>query len=161
MASSKKNGGNRSDRVLSKNRRARFEYYILERFEAGIVLLGTEVKSVRDGKVQLRDSYVDFVGQEAFLVAAHISPYSHGNRENHDPERRRKLLLHRREIDKLFGKAQQKGFSCVPLTMYLKGNLIKIELALVQGKKLHDKRQAERERQMEREVAETLNRKDW
>lgn len=159
MTAQKKGGG--SDRVLAQNRRARYEYHVLETFEAGISLLGTEVKSVRDGKVQLRDSYVDFAGQEAFLVGAHISPYSHGNRENHDPERRRKLLLHRREIDKLYGRAQAKGFSVVPLSMYLSGNRIKVELALVQGKKLHDKRAAEREREMEREVAETLHRKDW
>ena len=158
-ASSKKRDAGRGPVI--QNRRARYEYHILEKLEAGIVLLGTEVKSVREGKVQLRDSYVDFTGQEAFLVAAHISPYSHGNRENHDPERRRKLLLHRREIEKLSGRVQQKGFSVVPLSMYLSGNRVKVEIALVQGKKLHDKRQAEKERELEREVAETLHRKDW
>ncbi|MEM1249920.1 MAG: SsrA-binding protein SmpB [Acidobacteriota bacterium] len=159
MAAHKKKKGEAAIRI--QNRRARYEYHILETVEAGISLLGTEVKSVRAGKVQLRDSYVDFVRGEAFLVAAHISPYSHGNRENHDPERRRKLLLHRREIEKYFGRVQQKGFAMVPLSMYVSGNRIKVELALAQGKKLHDKRASEREREMQREVAETLNRRDW
>lgn len=159
MGAQKKNKGEQPVRI--QNRRARYEYHILETVEAGISLLGTEVKSVRAGKVQLRDSYVDFVRGEAFLVAAHISPYSHGNRENHEPDRRRKLLLHRREIEKYSGRVQEKGFAMVPLSMYLSGNRIKVELALAQGKKLHDKRAAERDREMQREVAETLHRKDW
>ncbi len=145
------------DRVLATNRRARHDYHILDTFEAGIALRGTEVKSIREGRVQLRDSYVEFRNDEAWLVSAHVSPYSHGNRENHDPERPRKLLLKRREIDRLFGSTQQKGLTVVPLKLYLKGNHIKVELALVQGKKLHDKRAAERERQADREMEEALS----
>jgi len=136
---SKKPFGQRS---LASNRRAHHNYLILERFEAGIALLGTEVKSVREGRIQLKDSYVEIKGAEAFLVGAHIGAYSHGNRENHDPERPRKLLLKRREIDKLFGRMTQQGQTCVPLSVYLKGSRIKVEIALAKGKKLYDKREA-------------------
>lgn len=147
--------------MLARNRQARHEYHILETLEAGIALLGTEVKSVRAGKVQLRDAFVEVVDGEAFLVAAHISPYTFGNRENHEPTRRRKLLLHRREIDRLYGRVQAKGLTVVPLSFVLSGNLIKVEIALVQGKKLHDKRLAEKQRELDREVEETLGRRDW
>lgn len=149
------------ERPLATNRRARFDYNILETLEAGIQLLGTEVKSVRAGKVQLRDSYVEIRQGEAFMIGAHISPYSHGNRENHDPDRTRKLLLKRREIDRLYGKTQAKGLTVVPLKMYLSGHHIKVEIALVQGKRQHDKRLAEKQRELDREVEETLTRKDW
>ncbi len=143
-------------RVLATNRRARHEYHILETLEAGLVLSGTEVKGIRTGTVQLRDSFVEFRDGEAWLIATHISPYSHGNRENHLPERPRKLLLRQREIDRLAGKVQAKGLTVVPLSLYLDGAWIKIEIALVQGKKLHDKRQAEREREQEREAREAI-----
>ncbi len=143
-------------RPLAANRRARHEYEILETFEAGIALQGTEVKAARQGKVQLKDSYVEVRDGEAYLIGAHISPYTHGNRENHEPERPRKLLLHRREVDKLFGRIMIKGLTVVPLRVYLKGNLIKVEIALVRGKQLHDKRQAERERTMDREAQEAI-----
>lgn len=143
-------------RMLAQNRQARHEYEILDRFEAGVELTGTEVKAVRTGKVQLRDSYVEFRNGEAFLVQAHISPYSHGNRENHLPERPRRLLLARREIDKLMGRTQAKGMTVVPLAFYAKGAWIKAEIALVQGKKLHDKRRAERERELDREAHEAI-----
>jgi SsrA-binding protein len=133
-------------KILCDNRSASHNYHLLERFEAGLVLTGTEVKAARAGKIQLRDSYAEVVNNEAWLVNAHISPYSHGNRENHDPLRRRKLLLHRREIDRLLGKTREKGLTLIPTRVYLKNGRIKCELALAKGKKLHDKREAERKR---------------
>jgi len=139
-------------KTLAANRRARHDYEILDRFEAGIVLQGTEVKSVRAGKVQLRDAYVSVRDGEAWLIGSHISPYTHGNRANHDPDRDRKLLLHRREIDKIFGRTTLQGLTCVPLGVHLKGNKVKVEIALARGKKLHDKREAERERIQRREA---------
>lgn len=143
-------------RAVAANRKALHEYLVQEKVEAGIALTGTEVKAARSGKVQLRDGFVEFRDGEAWLTGVHISPYSHGNRENHEPERPRKLLLKRREIDRLFGRSQTKGFTVVPLEMFLSGNRIKVEVALVQGKKLHDKRQAERERELDREVREAV-----
>jgi SsrA-binding protein len=143
-------------KVLARNRKARHDYHVLETFEAGLALTGTEVKSAREGKVQLKDSYVEVRDGQAWLVGAHISPYSHGNRQNHDPERPRKLLLHRREIDKLMGRSMIKGQTVVPLAVYLKGSWIKVELALAQGKKLYDKRRAEREKVVKRETEEAL-----
>ncbi|MCP4661979.1 MAG: SsrA-binding protein SmpB [bacterium] len=139
-------------RSLASNRRARHEYHIHERFEAGLVLTGTEVKAARAGRVQLKDGFVEFRDGEAYLVGVHISPYSHGNRQNHEPERPRKLLLHRKEIARLAGRTQTKGFTIVPLAVYLRGHLIKVEIALVLGKKLYDKRQAARERELDREA---------
>lgn len=143
-------------RQLAANRRARRDYEILERFEAGMELVGSEVKSARLGKVQLKDSYVEVRDGEAFLVGAHISPYSHGNRQNHDPERRRRLLLHRREIDRIYGRTTLQGLTCVPLSLYLKGNRIKLEIALARGRKLYDKRQAEKKKVMDREAREAM-----
>jgi len=148
MAAKPKDGA----RPLASNKRARHDYHVLETYEAGIQLAGTEVKSVREGRVQLKDSYVEFKDGQAWLVGAHVSPYSHGNRENRDPERIRKLLLKKREIDRLFGRTQLKGLTVVPLAVYLKGNWIKVEIALVQGKKLYDKREAEKTRELDREV---------
>ena len=141
---------------LAVNRKARRQYRVLERFEAGIELLGTEVKSIRGGKIQLRDSYVAFRDHEAWLVDAHISAYSHGNRENHELERPRRLLLNRREIDRLFGRTRDRGLTVVPLSVYLKAHRIKVELALAEGRKLHDKRQRERERTLDREAREVF-----
>ncbi len=145
-------------RPLASNRRARHDYHILETLEAGLALSGTEVKSARQGKVQLKDSHVEFRNGEAFLVGAHISPYSHGNRENHDPERPRKLLLTRRDLGKLFGRSRDKGLTVVPLEVYLKGNWVKVEIGLAQGKKLFDKREAEKKREMDREVRAAMAR---
>lgn len=145
-----------SIRKLATNRRARHDYHVRERLEAGLVLTGTEVKAARSGRVQLKDGYVEFRNGEAYLVGVHISPYSHGNRQNHEPERPRKLLLHRRELGRLFGRVQAKGFTIVPLAIYLKGHLVKVEIALVVGKKVHDKRQVERERELEREAREAM-----
>ncbi|MCP3962824.1 MAG: SsrA-binding protein SmpB [bacterium] len=143
-------------RQLASNRRAFHEYHIHERLEAGLVLMGTEVKAARAGKVQLKDGFVEFRDGQAYLMAVHISPYSHGNRENHEPERPRKLLLNRREIDRFAGRSVAKGYTVVPLKVYLKGNHIKVEIGLAQGKKLYDKRQAARERVLDREAAEAM-----
>jgi SsrA-binding protein len=143
-------------RPLASNRRALHDYHVVEAFEAGIELTGTEVKAVRSGKVQLKDSHVAFRDGQAYLVGAHISPYSHGNRENHPPERDRRLLLKRRQIERLFGRTLLKGFTVIPLSVYLKGNWIKVEVALAQGKKLYDKRQAEKAKELDREAAEAL-----
>jgi SsrA-binding protein len=148
-------------RDLASNRRARHDYEILETYEAGVELTGTEVKAVRSGKVQLKDSYVDFRNGQAYLVGAHISPYSHGNRENHPPERDRRLLLKHREIDRLFGRTQLKGLTVIPLAVYLKGNWIKVELGLAQGKKLYDKRLAERARELDREADAAVKSGRW
>jgi len=144
---------------LAANRRARHDFEILETFEAGLVLSGTEVKAARSGKVQLKDSYVDFQNGQAFLVGAHIIHYSHGNRENHEPERPRRLLMKRSEIDKLFGRTQLRGLTVVPLAVYLKGNWVKVEVALAQGKKLYDKRAAERKKELDREAEEAMGRR--
>jgi SsrA-binding protein len=143
-------------RPLASNRRAHHDYHIVEAVEAGIQLQGTEVKAVRTGKVQLKDSFVEFRDGQAFLVGAHISPYSHGNRENHLPERPRRLLLKRRQIERLFGRTLLKGYTVVPLSVYLKGNWIKVEIALAQGKKLYDKRETERRKELDREAAEAV-----
>jgi SsrA-binding protein len=148
-------------RPLASNKRVRHDYEVLDTFEAGLELTGTEVKAARNGKIQLKDSYVDFRDGQAFLVGAHISQYSHGNRENHEPERPRRLLLKKREIEKLFGRSLLKGFTVVPLSMYLKGNWLKVELALAQGKKLYDKRQAERTKTLDREAEEAIKEKKW
>ncbi len=145
-------------KILSDNRHAAHNYVLMERFEAGLALTGTEVKSAREGKIQLKDSYGEVVNFEAWLVNAHISPYSHGNRENHDPLRRRKLLLHRREIDKLLGKTREKGLTLIPTKVYLRNGRIKCELALGRGKKLHDKREAERVRTQEAEARAAIRR---
>jgi SsrA-binding protein len=146
-------------KILSDNRSAAHNYQLFERFEAGLVLTGTEVKAGRTGRIQLKESYAEVTGGEAWLVNAHISEYSHGNRENHLPMRRRKLLLHREEIDKLLGKTREKGLSLIPLKVYLKQGRIKCELALARGKKLHDKRQAEREREQQAEARAAVMRR--
>ena len=141
-----------SIKILSDNRQARHNYHLLERYEAGVALTGTEVKAARMGRVQLQDAFGEVVGNEAWLVNAHISQYSHGNRESHEPMRRRKLLLHRREIDKLLGKTREKGLTLIPTKMYLKNGHVKLEMAIGRGKKLHDKRATEREREAEAEA---------
>lgn len=145
-------------KILADNRSAGHNYFLFDRFEAGMVLTGTEVKAAREGKVQLKDAYAEVVGTEAWLVNVHISHYSHGNRENHDPVRRRKLLLHRAEIDKLIGKTREKGLALIPTKMYLKEGRIKCELALGRGKKLYDKRQAEAKRTAEAEARAAMRR---
>jgi len=146
-------------KVLSDNRQAGHNYHLLDRFEAGLALTGTEVKAAKDGKIQLKDAFAEIERNEAWLLNAHISQYSHGNRENHEPTRRRKLLLHREEIDKLLGKTREKGLTLIPTKMYLKNGRIKCELALAKGKKLHDKRETERKREMESEARAAMARK--
>jgi len=148
-------------RELASNRRAHHDYHILETFEAGLRLSGTEVKAARTGKVQLKDSFVEVRNGEAWLVGAHISHYSHGNRENHPPERDRKLLLKKRQIDRLFGRSQLKGQTVIPLSVYLKGNWVKVEIALAQGKKQYDKREAVKERELDREAAAAVKTGRW
>jgi SsrA-binding protein len=141
-----------SDGTLARNRQATHEYAILETFEAGVELTGTEVKSLRAGRTQLKEGYVRVENGEAWLLQVHISPYAEGNRANQDPLRRRRLLLHRREIDYLDGKVRQQGLTLVPLRMYVKGNRIKLAIGLARGKKLWDKRQAMAERDSRREA---------
>lgn len=143
-------------KILSDNRQAGHNYFLLERYEAGMVLTGTEVKAAKSGKMQLKESYASIDNHEAWLHNAHISEYSHGNRANHAPVRTRKLLLHRSEIEKLEGKTREKGLSLVPTKVYLKQGRIKCELALARGKKLHDKREAERARTAEAEAREAI-----
>src|SRR2546425_2447369 len=138
--------------ATATNRRARHEYEILETLEAGLVLRGTEVKSLRAGLVNFKDSYATMRNGEAWLTGCHISPYSHGTDANHDPERDRKLLLHGREIARLTGKVAERGLTLVPLRLYFKRGRAKLELGLARGKKLHDKRSALREREVRREM---------
>jgi SsrA-binding protein len=152
-------GRDASTKILSDNRRAGHDYFLLERLEAGLVLTGTEVKAAKDGKIQLKEAYAQVLDNEAWLINAHISQYSHGNRENHPPIRNRKLLLHRREIDKLLGQTREKGLSLIPTRIYLKAGRIKCELAVAKGKKLYDKREAERARTAEAEARSEMRRR--
>ena len=143
------------------NKEATHLYFIEERFEAGLVLRGTEVKSLREGRANLKESYAKVSGDEIFLVNCHISPYSHGNQLNHDPLRSRKLLLHRREIRKLIGKVSEKGFTLVPISMYFSDGKAKLELGLGKGKKLHDKRESLKERVANREMERAFKNKQF
>lgn len=140
------------EKVLATNAKAFHDYFILERLEAGVALLGTEVKSIREGRINLRDSYAQVRGAEAYLLNCHVSPYSHGNIQNHEPTRARKLLLHSAEIRKLIGKTQEKGLTLLPLRVYLKRGKVKVELGLARGKKLHDKRETEKRKEADREA---------
>lgn len=145
-------------KVIATNRKARYEYHYQETYEAGLVLRGSEIKSIRAGRVSLQEGFVLFEGGEAWLVNVHIAPYAPANRQNHEPKRRRKLLLHRRELDRLQGRAQEKGFTVIPTRLYLKDGRAKVEIALARGKKLYDKRQTiakrDSKRQMERALKE-------
>jgi SsrA-binding protein len=140
------------EKVLATNRKAYFNFEILDRVEAGVSLVGTEVKSVREGGLNFRDSYVDFRGGELFLVGCRIGPYSHGNLQNHPEERDRKLLLHKREILKLGGKVTEKGLTIVPLKAYFKRGRVKLEIGLARGKRSHDKRESIKRKEIERET---------
>jgi SsrA-binding protein len=139
-------------RDITVNRRAFHDYHIDEKHEAGLALVGSEVKSLREGRVNLKDSYARFVGDDLFLIGAHVSPYGPASQFGHDPERQRKLLMHRRELDKLRGKLDQKGLTLIPLRLYWKGGRAKVELGLGRGKKLYDKREAIKGREEQREV---------
>jgi SsrA-binding protein len=145
-------------KILSDNRQASHNYHLSDRLEAGIELTGTEVKAARTGKIQLKEAYAEIIGNEAWLMNAHIGQYSHDYRENHEPVRRRKLLLHREEIDKLQQKTREKGLTVIPTKIYLKGGLIKVEIAVGKGKKLHDKREAERAREDANEARAAIRR---
>lgn len=146
-------------KVAAVNRKASFNYELVETFEAGIALLGSEVKSIREGRISLKESFAEIKNGEAFLVGAHISPYEAANRFNHDPLRERKLLLHRREIKRLLGKIKEKGYTMVPVKVLLndKGR-VKIEVALARGKRLYQKKEAIKARDIEREVRAELKR---
>jgi SsrA-binding protein len=148
-----------SFKILSDNRQAGHNYFLMDRFEAGLVLTGTEVKAAREAKIQLKDAYAAVLQGEAWLVNAHISQYSHGNRENHPTVRNRKLLLHRKEIDKLLVQTREKGLALIPTKIYLKDGRIKCELAVAKGKKLHDKREADRARTAEAEARSEMRRR--
>ncbi len=154
--SAARNGG---IKPIVVNRRARYEYEIEQSFEAGIELQGTEVKSCREGRVNLTDAYGAVRDGEVWLLQAHISPYSHGNRQNHDPLRPRKLLLHRREIEELARAAAEGGRTLVPLRMYFKHGLVKVEIAVARGRKLHDKRRVKARRDAERQIRQELGRR--
>ncbi|MEA5509575.1 SsrA-binding protein SmpB [Crocosphaera sp. UHCC 0190] len=146
-------------KIVSDNRKARFLYEILETYEAGIELVGTEVKSIRAGKVNLADGYALIRNGEAWLLNVHISPYQASSQYfNHDPRRSRKLLLHRKQINQLIGQIEQKGLTLVPLKMYLKGSLVKVSLGLARGKKLHDKRETLKRRQDDRDISRAMKR---
>lgn len=146
-------------KLLSENRSARHNYHLSENLEAGIVLSGTEVKAARAGKIQLKEAFGEILGGEAWLTNAHISAYSHGNIMNHEPVRKRKLLLHRKEITNLQQATREKGLTVVPTKLYLKHGLIKVELQLGKGKKLHDKREAARNREMDFEAKAAMARR--
>jgi SsrA-binding protein len=146
-------------RVVAENRRARFDYFIEDKFEAGIALTGTEVKSLRQGEGSIAESYATFGGEEIWLINSHIPEYSHGNRMNHEPRRKRKLLLNKREIAKLHGAVTRQGLTLVPLSLYFNGRgRAKVELALARGKKAHDKRETVKERDWKREQQRLLRR---
>jgi SsrA-binding protein len=146
-------------KILSDNRSAGHNFHLLDRFEAGMVLTGTEVKAAKTGKIQLKESYAEITEDEAWLMNAHISEYSHGNIMNHAPVRKRKLLLHRSEIDKLRVETREKGLTLVPTRLYLKGGKIKVEIAVAKGKKFHDKREAAKAKEMQAEAKAEMARR--
>ena len=144
------------EKLICNNKKAYHDYFIEEKFEAGMVLRGTEVKSLRNGKANLNDSFALIKNGEAFLHNLHISPYDFGNRENHDPDRMRKLLLHKKEIIKLYARIREQGYSFIPLRIYFKDGLVKVELGMAKGKKLYDKREDMKEKDHKRDMAQAL-----
>jgi SsrA-binding protein len=156
MAPQKKSDADEGIKLISRNRRAFHEYDILEKMECGIVLTGTEVKSLRDGQASLEEAYARIDGGEVWLIGSEIPEYAMGNRLNHKPKRPRKLLLHRREIGKFAGKASQRGFTLVPLRLYFKHGLAKVELAVARGKQVHDKRQAQKKSEAQRDIQRAM-----
>jgi len=146
------------EKLIADNRKARHNYTLLDTFEAGVVLLGTEVKAIREGRVNLRDSYARVEQGEVFLLNVHISPYSHRGYADHEPLRRRKLLLQKREIRKLIGKTVERGLTLVPVRMYFKRGLVKVALSLAKGKRVHDKRETLRQREADREARAAIKR---
>lgn len=146
---------------IAANKKAYHEYFVLERFEAGIELIGTEVKSIRGGNINLKDSFCTVKDGELFVRGMHISPYEHGNRYNRDPVRPRKLLMHKREILKLNAKVMQDGLALIPLAVYLSNSLVKVEIGLCKGKKLHDKRDVQAEKETKRNIERTLKERNY
>lgn len=149
----------KGEKLIADNRRARHDYHLGDRVEAGVVLTGTEVKSIREGKTSLQRAYGEVSENEAWLVGVHIPEYLQGNRANHDPDRPRKLLLHRREIDRLYGQVKEKGVTIVPTRMYFKDGRVKVELAVARGKELHDKRRDIAARDAKRQIERELGRR--
>jgi SsrA-binding protein len=141
------------EKIVATNRKAHFEYFLLEHLEAGISLQGSEIKSIRAGQISLAEAFVEVNGQEAWLVDAHIAPYIQANRYNHDPKRKRRLLLHKKEIRSLWDSVRQKGVTIIPVKVYLKEGIAKVEIAVAKGKKLYDKRASIAERDSQREIA--------
>lgn len=151
---------NRMDiKVVSTNKKARFEYFILETFEAGLVLKGTEIKSVRNGQISLQEAYVRTNGSEIWLVGAHVAPYEHASAYQHDPKRERKLLMHKKEIRKIWDDVRIKGMTIVPIRVYLKAGKAKLEIGLAKGKKQYDKRESIKQKDIEREISRKD--RDW
>jgi len=148
------------NKIVATNRKAYHDFEILDTFEAGLVLVGSEIKSIRAGQVSLQDGFVQFERGEAWLINVHIAQYDPASRQNHEPRRRRKLLLHRREIERLQGKVQEKGFTLVPTRLYLKDGRAKVEIALAKGKRLYDKRQAIAKRDSDRQIQRALKDED-
>lgn len=145
-----------TQKTIADNRKARHDYELYDRYEAGLELKGTEIKSIRRGKVQLKDSYISFYNNEAYIKGMHISPYEFGNIFNHDETRDRKLLLHRKEIRKLYQDTRIKGYTVVPVRLYLSKGLAKLEIALAKGKNLHDKRESQKAKAAKREIEKAL-----
>lgn len=152
--------GKEARKIISENRKAYHEYFVLEKYEAGIELFGTEVKSARLGKVNFKDCYADIDAGEIFILGMHISPYEKGNIFNKDPLRPKKLLMHKREIMKLFGQTKQEGLTLIPLSLYFKNGKIKVELGLCKGKKLYDKREDMQKRDAKREMDRAFKEKN-
>lgn len=148
----KNNGG----KLIAANKKAYHDYFVLDKYEAGIALYGTEVKSVRLGQVNLKDSYCHIKDGELYVLGVHISPYEKGNIFNRDPYREKKLLMHKKEINKLFGQVSQQGLSLIPLSLYFKGSHVKMEIGLCRGKKLYDKRETEAKKQASRDIDRTM-----
>lgn len=144
------------EKLICNNKKAYHDFFVEEKFEAGLVLTGTEVKSLRQGKANLNDAFAQVKAEEAFLNNLHISPYDFGNRENHDPDRLRKLLLHKKEIVKLFSKIREQGYTLIPLRLYFKNGLVKVELGLAKGKKLYDKREDLKKKDHQRDMAQAM-----
>ncbi|MBA4543063.1 MULTISPECIES: SsrA-binding protein SmpB [Thermoactinomyces] len=153
--------GNKGTKVIAKNKKAYHDYHIEETFEAGIVLTGTEIKSIRQGRVNLKDSYARIDQGELFIIGMHISPFEQGNRFNVDPTRTRKLLMHRKEIDKLLGQTKIKGLTLIPLDIHLRNGFAKVQLGLGRGKKLYDKRATEAKRDAERMIRRKLKEQNF
>ncbi len=158
MSDAKKNNDKPGEKIIALNRKAKFDYHFIDSVEAGIVLKGSEVKSLRAGSVQLKDAYVSFANGEAYLQNAHISVYKASSYNNHEPERKRKLLLNRIEIDKLQRQVEEKGLTCIPNKMYFKKGRVKVEIVVAKGKKHEDKREDIKKRDVNREISSRLKR---